>query len=62
MFSGVLATGLGFAALLPLYESTARGPLTLPEILHVPYGVVVALVVAVALLGFRGAEWLERRG
>lgn len=61
MFFGVLATGLAFAPLRAFYESTARGALTLPQLLHVPYGVVVCAVVVIALLGFRGAEWLERR-
>jgi uncharacterized protein len=61
MFFGVLATGLAFAPLRTFYESTARGALTLPQLLHVPYGVVVCAIVAIALLGFRGAEWLERR-
>ena len=62
MFTAILASGLAFAAWEPLYERTARGSLTIPALLHVPYGVVVGGVVAMALLGFRGAEWLERRG
>jgi uncharacterized protein len=61
IFAGALATGLGFTSLKKFYESTARGPLTLPDVLHLPYGVVVAAVVAIALAGFWGAEWLERR-
>jgi uncharacterized protein len=61
MFAGVLITGLAFAPLRGFYESSARGPLTLPELLHLPYGVVVALVAAMALAGFRAAEWIERR-
>lgn len=61
MFVGVLAMSLGSFGFQQFYESTARGPLTLPAFLGLPYGVVVAAVVAVALLGFRGAEWLERR-
>jgi uncharacterized membrane protein YedE/YeeE len=61
MFAGVLVTGLAFAPLRSFCQSSARGPLTLPELLHIPYGVVVALVVAMALLGFRAAEWIERR-
>jgi uncharacterized membrane protein YedE/YeeE len=61
MFAGVLATGLAFAPLRAFYDSTARGALTLPQLLHVPYGVVVAGIVAIALAGFRAAEWLERR-
>jgi uncharacterized membrane protein YedE/YeeE len=64
MFSGVLVTGVAFAplrGLYELYEATARGPLTLPAWLGVPYGVVVAAVVAVALAGFVVAERIERR-
>jgi uncharacterized membrane protein YedE/YeeE len=59
MFSGVLATGVGFAPLRGFYESTARGPLTLPGWLDVPYGAVVLAVVAVALVGFRVAARIE---
>jgi uncharacterized membrane protein YedE/YeeE len=61
MFSGVLATGLGFASLRGFYESTARGALTLPGWLDVPYGAVVLAVVAIALVGFRVAERIEGR-
>ena len=61
MFAGVLATGLAFAPLRAFYESTARGPLTLPQLLRVPYGVVVFAVVLMALATFAGAEKLERR-
>jgi uncharacterized membrane protein YedE/YeeE len=61
MFSGVLVTGLWFRDLQPFYESSARGPFTLPQALHLPYGVVVLMIVAVALAGFQCATWLERR-
>jgi uncharacterized protein len=61
MFAGVLATGLAFAPLQRLYESTSRGSLTLPELLRVPYGAVVCAIVVVALLGFRAAQWWEQR-
>lgn len=62
MWSGVLGTGLCFGALRTFYESTARGTLTLPELLGVPYGVVMLAVVVLALAAFRGAEWAERPG
>jgi uncharacterized protein len=61
MFAGVLSTGLAFAPLRTLYEATPRGSFTLPRLLHLPYGVVTLLVVAMALAGFRFVEWLERR-
>jgi uncharacterized protein len=54
MFAGVLIGG----AALPVrfYESTARGPLTLPQLLRVPEGVLVFAVVAMALTMFTRAE------
>lgn len=61
MFFGVLATGLGFARIADFFSSTPRGALTLPQVLHLPYGVAVAGVVAMALAGFQVAERLERR-
>ena len=61
MFAGVTITGLAFPALRTFYESTSLGALTLPDLLRVPYGVIVAAVVIIALTGFRVAEWVERR-
>ena len=61
MFSGVLVTGLAFAPLRAFYESASRGALTLPDVLRLPYGVVVLGVVLVALSGFLVAEKIERR-
>ena len=61
MFAGVLVTGLVFAPLHEFYESTSRGSLTLPELLRVPYGVVVCGIVAMALIAFQFAERLEKR-
>lgn len=58
-FGGVLGT----AALLPMlrtfYDSTPRGTLLLPNVLGVPYGVVVFAVVVIALAGFALAERIE---
>jgi uncharacterized membrane protein YedE/YeeE len=61
MFCGVLITGLAFAWLRQFYESTARGSWTLPQLLHLPYGVVVLAIVAMALGGFSIAERIEKR-
>jgi rhodanese-related sulfurtransferase/uncharacterized membrane protein YedE/YeeE len=62
LFTGVLATGFVLPYVPELYVSTARGALTLPSALHVPYGVVVAGIVAVALAGFALAERIESGG
>jgi uncharacterized membrane protein YedE/YeeE len=56
LFTGMLVTGLTLPQ--SVHDLTARGTLTLPEVLHVPYGVVVAAVAGVALTAFR---WLEAR-
>jgi uncharacterized membrane protein YedE/YeeE len=61
LLAGVLLTGLAFPLLEDFYRSTDRGVFTLPELLGLPYGVVVVLVVAMALAAFRLAETLERR-
>ncbi len=58
LFAGVLVTG--FAPLAPFYASGARGRLRLPEALGLPEPAVVALVVAVALVGFALAARIER--
>jgi uncharacterized protein len=61
MFAGVVGAGLALTPLRGFYESTARGPWTLPELLHLPYGMVVGIVTALAFGGFRAAEWIEKR-
>jgi uncharacterized membrane protein YedE/YeeE len=61
MWSGVLATGMLFRVIRVFYETTPRGAFTLPQLLHLPYGVVVLAIVMFALAGFRGAEWIEAR-
>lgn len=61
LFSGVLIAGLAAMRFASFYEATSRGALTLPAVFHVPYGVVVFAIVAIALAGFRAAEWVEGR-
>jgi hypothetical protein len=61
MFAGILSMGLLFDRFKTFYDSTARGTFTLPDLLHVSYGVVVFGIVVIALAGFRAAEAIERR-
>jgi hypothetical protein len=61
MFGGVILTGLALPAVSTFYTSTARGTMTLPDALHLPYGVVVFAIVLIALGGFALAERVERR-
>jgi len=65
MLCGIFAFDEAFPFVRPFYESTPRGALTLPAVLGLPQGVVVAVVVAAALLAFAAAARLEgwvRRG
>ena len=59
LFAGVMATGLAFPSLQAFYQSGGRGALTLPRLLHLPYGTVVLLVVLLALAAFVAAERVE---
>ncbi len=59
--SGVALFDISFSWLRPLYESTAMGYLTLPEVFGLSRGAVVGLVTAFALGGFALAERIERR-
>ena len=60
MFAGAAIVGLGFDRIASLYQSTARGTLTLPRYFGVPDGVVLAGVIALALAGFALVESFER--
>src|SRR2546423_14892210 len=61
MFTGVLLTGLFFSPFETFYERDARGALTWPQALHVPYGAVVLGVVLIAMAGFLVAERVALR-
>lgn len=61
---GLLAGVFGFHAAYPVLgafvERTATGPITLPTVLHLPYGVVVLGLVGLALLSFAVAGRIEQ--
>jgi len=61
LFAGVLAMGFAVPAIAPFFTSGARGTFTIPDALHLPYGVVVFGVTLIALGGFVVAERIEAR-
>lgn len=61
IFAGMIGVGSSLAGLEGFYRSGAHGAWTLPELTGLSYGIVVAVVVAVALVAFAAAEWIERR-
>jgi uncharacterized membrane protein YedE/YeeE len=60
MMLGVFLVGESYGWIEGFYEMTPLGRVTLPDVLHVPYSVVVVIVVAIAFGGFYLAEALER--
>ena len=61
LLAGVTVTGLSMPGLMGFYDATPRGPLTLPDVLHISYGAAVFVVVLLALAGFQIAGDIERR-
>jgi hypothetical protein len=62
---GIIAGIVFFGEVFPLvsnfYVSTPLGQITLPQLTNLPYGLFVFLVVLMALGGFAGAEWVEKK-
>jgi len=60
IIAGLVAFGEAFPMVKDFYYATPMGQVTLPELLHLPYGLVVFLVVLMAIGGFAGATWVEK--
>jgi uncharacterized protein len=58
---GILVFGEIFPLVSSFYVSTAMGQITLPQIIGLPYGLLVFLVILMALGGFAGATWVEKK-
>jgi hypothetical protein len=58
--TGTLAYAEVYPAIKPFVNADAMGQVTLPEVLGLPWGVVVFAVVVIAVLGFWGATKVER--
>lgn len=61
ILAGIVVFGEMFPLLKNFYSATPMGKVTLPELLGVSYGLIVFLVVLMALGGFAGAEWVEKK-
>jgi hypothetical protein len=60
ILAGIVLFGEGFPIVKDFYNATAMGQITLPQILNIPYGIVVFAVVLMAVGGFAGATWVEK--
>lgn len=61
MFAGTLVLGSIYPTIAGWTTLTSYGPLTLPAVFKVPYGLVVLAVVTAAIGSFAAAEWAERK-
>jgi hypothetical protein len=61
MVSGVFLFGELHAFIEGFYGSTSMGRFTLPDLLRLPMGPTVFLIVLLALAGFAAAERLEKK-
>ena len=60
IFAGTFVYAEVYPAIKGFVNADAMGQVTLPEVLGLPYGVVVFAVVVIAVVGFWGATWIER--
>jgi len=60
IFAGILVFGELFPFVEAFYTATPMGQVTLPQIMNIPYGVVVFAVILMAVGGFAGATRVEK--
>ena len=60
VMAGIAVFGEMFPLIEPFYNATPMGQITLPQLLNIPYGIVVFLVILMAVGGFAGATWVEK--
>ena len=58
---GIFVFGELYPLIAGMANATPLGEVTLPQLLKMPYGMVVFLVVVMALGAFAAAEWGERK-
>ncbi|UCF65897.1 MAG: YeeE/YedE family protein [bacterium] len=61
IFFGIFIFGETYHYFYNFLYSSAAGSITLPQVLGIPWGIMVFTVVMIALLGFIGAERIEER-
>ena len=61
LYVGTLLFAEVYPLIKPFHNATSLGQVTIPQYFNLPYGLVVFAVVMMALGGFWGAGWLEKR-
>ena len=60
LVAGIFVFGEAFPLVKGFYNATPMGRVTLPELFHIPYGLIVFAVALMAVGGFAGATWVEK--
>jgi len=60
-FLGTFIIAEIFPSIEGFYNMTSMGKILLPELLNMPYGLLVFAVVLMAVGGFAGATWVEKK-
>jgi hypothetical protein len=60
IFAGIFVFGEAYPAIEGFVNSSDMGQLTIPQLFHLPYGLVLFAVVLMALGGFVGATAVEK--
>jgi hypothetical protein len=60
LLAGIFVFGELYPGMEGFVNSTDMGAITLPQLLGVPYGLVMLVIVVIALLGFLAAPAIER--
>jgi hypothetical protein len=60
IFAGIFVFGEAYPAIEGFVNSSGMGQLTIPQLFHLPYGLVLFAVVLMALGGFVGATAVEK--
>jgi len=61
IIAGIFVFGEAYPIVKAFYTTTSMGQITLPQMFQVSYGLVVFAVVLMAVGGFAGATWVEKR-
>lgn len=61
VFLGTFIYGEAYPVIEGFANSTDMGKVLMPEYFNIPYGFLVFAVVIMALGGFAGAEWVEKK-
>jgi uncharacterized membrane protein YedE/YeeE len=61
IYAGTLLFAEGYPVFKPLHTATPLGQTTIPQYFNLPYGLVVFAVVVMAIGGFAGAGWIEKK-